>query len=71
MREARPAPPPWLVTSDLEGGRFDRCSSSVALEAVAVSDMSFPGMRFEKLSVRGGCQFQGRDFSGVRSRYMS
>jgi len=69
--KARPVPPPRLVTGDLKGGRFDRRSTSVAFEAVAVSDVSFAGMRFEKLSVRGGCVFSGCDFSRVRSRYMS
>jgi len=69
--KARPVPPPRLVTSDLKGGRFDRRSTSVAFEAVTVSDVSFAGMRFEKLSVRGGCVFSGCDFSRVRSRYVS
>src|SRR5262245_43079972 len=69
--KAKPVPPTQVVASDLQGGRFDRRSTMVAFEAVTVSDVSFAGMRFEKLSVRGGCLFCGCDFRRVRSRYMS
>ncbi len=69
--KARPVPPTRVVTSDLQGGRFDRRSTMVAFEAVTVSDVSFAGMRFQELSAEGSCVFSGCDFSRVRSRYMS
>ena len=69
--KARRVPPIRVVTSDLQGGRFDPRGTRVAFEGVTVSRVSFAGIRFQELSVAGSCVFSGCDFSRVRSRYMS